>query len=476
MADEAGLSRFQGGRMGTALITAVTMCLVLGTTSPSLSSAPPPTASCIDILQSLNYWTQFVAHLRTADIRGAVRVAREYFEGDEKRARRAIQDFFRHGAYHCVIQYTNDYVRDFGLREDNFEILLYKAIAQQKLEMTGSAIETFESAVPFLRELDNVQQGRFAFLFFQLGKLHYENGSLSQAADHLRYGLVLAPQQVYYQILLGEVYEQLGERETARAHYDEVLESPHLTEEERAVIEIKAADLPGFHRTWPVPTGFGELMVQEKISLKIQPINGYDPAVDLDAICLLLLSKLRLRCEVLPPVELAETAFLDEDRDQYDGDRVLQELQSPHPPGTIRTYILLGITGHDIYGGESNFVFSWQNRNNAIGVVSSYRFIEPLDDFYEKRIVATRRLGIQFLSTAGSLLGFDRESKPHCPMAYPDGLEAFLQKGSKLCRSTIEQRDRLLSRIPGGVVHAIEPETAARIETVYTTYYFRSDQ
>jgi hypothetical protein len=99
------------------------------------------------------------------------------------------------------------------------------------------------------------------------------------------------------------------------------------------------------------------------------PLNVSDAAISWPDICRLPESKWLAPCEVLPPVTLEERPILDERRQQYDANQILNELE--------RRYS------------------------------------------YERSIVATRRLGIQFISTTGFLLGFARPTRPDCPLADP---------------------------------------------------------
>jgi len=129
------------------------------------------------------------------------------------------------------------------------------------------------------------------------------------------------------------------------------------------------------------------------------------------------------------------------------------------------------VTGRDIFGTETNFVFSWQDRRTGAGVISTYRFVADLEDFYERSIVATRRLGIQFLSTTGFLLGFARPTRPDCPLAYPNDFREFLMKSSKLCEQTVQERDALLKRA-GGAATRFGTSRADEIDRVYRAYHF----
>src|SRR5207247_2100445 len=86
-------------------------------------------------------------------------------------------------------------------------------------------------------------------------------------------------------------------------------------------------------------------------------------------------------------------------------------------------------------------------------------------------LVATRRVAIQALSTTGSMMGFMRQTRLDCPLAYPNDLRQFQLKASALCDSTITQRDALLREVAGPSV-PVTPERRAEIEKVYRAYYF----
>ena len=94
-----------------------------------------------------------------------------------------------------------------------------------------------------------------------------------------------------------------------------------------------------------------------------------------------------------------------------------------------------------------------------------------LEDFYEPGIIATRRLGIQFISTTGFMLGITRPTKPDCPMAYPRDFREFQQKGSKLCESMIRERDEVL-KARGGKAALFGARRNGETNRVYRAYYF----
>ena len=175
------------------------------------------------------------------------------------------------------------------------------------------------------------------------------------------------------------------------------------------------------------------------------------------------------RLSLLEPIQVDEATVLDPGRRQYDGDRILAELGRRYPKETRPHRFMVGLTTRDLFGPNTNYVFSWQNPGAGLGVVSAFRFLAGLDDFYERDVIATRRLAIQFISTTGSILGFTRPTRPDCAMAYPNDFKEFLQKSSNLCDSTAQQRDELLKRM-GESARPFEPSRRQAILEVYRTY------
>ena len=64
-----------------------------------------------------------------------------------------------------------------------------------------------------------------------------------------------------------------------------------------------------------------------------------------------------------------------------------------------------------------------------------------------------------------------RPTNPSCPTAYPHDLREFQQKSSKLCESTIRERDEVLKR-RGGKASQFGSQKHEEINRVYRAYYF----
>jgi predicted Zn-dependent protease len=150
---------------------------------------------------------------------------------------------------------------------------------------------------------------------------------------------------------------------------------------------------------------------------------------------------------------------------------MMAQLREPMTPVQRRYHEVVAVVDRDLFGPNTSFVFSWQGRadRGGIGVLSTYRFVEGLPDYYEPAIVATRRVAIQALSTTSRMFGFCRSTDPQCPTAYPESLHEFLQKRPRLSESEEQQRDELLAS-RGGTAELFGPARSAAIARVYRAY------
>ena len=168
---------------------------------------------------------------------------------------------------------------------------------------------------------------------------------------------------------------------------------------------------------------------------------------------------------------LPEEDLLARERGQYDANRLLEQLERRYPAAARPGEFVVGIVRRDIFGPGTRYVFSLQERSRRVGVVSSIRFVDDIEAYYEPDTIVTRRLGIQLLSTTGSLLGFSRATRPDCPTAYPNEFSEFLLKSAALCDSEIAQRDELLRRLSGPTA-PIGTARSQEIARVYRAYRF----
>lgn len=372
----------------------------------------------------------------------------------------------------AVVKKVDVFFRKHQLTNDNLQFLFFQAASYYRLGKIDNVIRAYDRSIPVIEKLNNVLQRRYAFVFFRLGLLHRQQRQYDVAIKCVEAGLLREPQNSYYQILLGELYRERGDRSRALKHFDELVRSSVLTSEEKTVVQIKLDRLN--------PEGVGSSvprveMAHERfypgLSFGIAPLNYSAPKTALYDICVLLESKWLVRCEVLPLLSLEEDKILDRERKQYSGERILDELKRRYPAATRRPRNVIALVGEDLFGSGTSYVFSWQSPGEGVGVVSARRFLNGLEDFYEPQTVVIRRLGIQFISATSSMLGFRRAIRADCPTAYPNDFREFQQKGSRLCESTVRQRDEVL-KTKGGTPGVVGAEKNEMINHVYRTYYF----
>jgi predicted Zn-dependent protease/predicted negative regulator of RcsB-dependent stress response len=390
------------------------------------------------------------------------------------RALQEIDQLFDAGRYDAVVGKADEFIAKYTTSIENASALFYKAESQYRLGQTDAAIQGYESGLATVEAIaNNVKQRSFAPAYFRLALLLRERNRLDAAVARVEAGLRLVPQLVDAQILLGQLLVEHGQRDRALKLYRSLLASSLPLNEERVVIGVKAVRLAGATQGAPVrPPPLRSALLYESPSIGIVPINQLPSEVALSDVCTILESIWRMRCEVLSAITIPEADVLVADRNQYDADRLLIELQRRVSAAPRRHTHILGITGRDIFAPQTSFVFSWQSGNEqaGVGVLSTSRFTSPISDYYEPAIVATRRIAIQALSTTGSMFGFTRPTDPECPLAYPESLREFQQKRLRLCDSDKQQRDQLLAR-RGGKTEAFGTVREAAIARVYRTYF-----
>jgi predicted Zn-dependent protease len=106
---------------------------------------------------------------------------------------------------------------------------------------------------------------------------------------------------------------------------------------------------------------------------------------------------------------------------------------------------VVGVTSHDMYAEDANFVFSISFPEWRVAVVSSYRLTERLPAYWDADVLATRRVLVELLSAIGTGLSLARPTSAHCPLAYPNSLKQFIERSDRLCDSTRTQWRSLLS-------------------------------
>jgi len=383
-----------------------------------------------------------------------------------------IQNLYWKGECSDVVVKTTNYFNKNELTKDNLYLAYYRADCLYGEKKDDEALKAYYFILPALKKFNNVHRRKYSDVYFHIGVLNYRKGLFKTAQEFVIEGLKHRSDTAYYQILLGEIYLARGSAKKALSHFNDLLTHFQTTKEQRIVLQIKVNrlgknDMP---KVFEVPD-FSDFQFYDGFSMKIQPINQYNTDLPLEKLCLLLESKFGFKCEVMPPLLLKEEVIWDEARGQYKADVILSELETLFPDRKLNQYGVLAITGKDIFGGNTNFVFSWQNWGTKVGVISSQRFSEHLDVWYEPETLLVRRLGIQLISTTGSILKFPRPTKPYCPLAYPDSFYEFLEKDSKLCESTIKFQRIAMQPFPGSYSEPPHGKIKA-FQKLYAQFHF----
>ena len=384
-----------------------------------------------------------------------------------------IVRLFYAGRFDAVVREAGPLLARHGLTTTSVSIVLMEAESRLRLGEPDEAIRAYEQALSVISTLDNVQQRRFAFVFFRLATLARQKRQLDEAAEKAQTGLRLEPQNTVAQILLGDIFTERGERARALTHFKDVAASSFPTNEQRAVLAIKIDRLATGRIGASVrPPDLRGAHLHDGFSIGLVPLTDLPTDVALADVCVALEAAWRIGCEVLAPIAIPDAEVFVAERDQYDADRLLEQLRRRFPVANHPRRYLIAVVGRDLFGPKTSYVFSWQTRggDGGTGVISAYRFGAGLDDFYEPAVVLMRRVIIQAISTSGSMLGFTRPTNPECPTAFPVNFHEFAQKRAQLCASDEEQRETLL-RARGGAAKIFGEARGREIDRVYRAYY-----
>jgi predicted Zn-dependent protease len=367
---------------------------------------------------------------------------------------------YNSGDYRSAIDSADTYLEGRPQNEFTVEMHIYRAMAYQKLGENERAIQDYASVLPYIRNLSQVSQRDYSFVFFELGDLSRDKGNDEDAERYYREGLLLEPQSDVYQVMLGQVLEDTGK--DALTHYEQLLSRGDVSPEERYILEEKIAKLGG-KPILPKQPVLDKYYPYFKILLV--PINNHDPSLPYDDLCLALYGRLGVECAV------REAAVLDiQQKDgQYDADDILDELYGKYH-SMRRLGTLIAITGTDITMNDTNYVYSLIGFEHSLGVVSSYRFNQTLPDVDEKHDVYFRRVLIQLMSASLQQMGVERASMPQCPTAYPNSQADFSLKGLTLCPQEKSQIDAMLANATSQMIPYPEADRQ-RIIAVYEKYH-----
>jgi len=277
---------------------------------------------------------------------------------DEQADVETIARLFYARRFDAVVREAGPLLARHGLTPTSVSIVLFEAESRLRLGERDEAIRAYEQALPVISTLNNVQQRRFAFVFFRLATLAREKRQLDQAVEKAETGLRLEPQNTWAQILLGELFTERGERARALTHFKDVAASSFPTNEERAVLAIKIDRLATGRIGASVrPPDLRGAHLHEGVSIGLVPLADLPKDVALADVCVALEAAWRIGCEVLAPIAIPDAEVFVAERVQYDADRLLEELRRRFPVANHPRRYLIAVAGRDLFGRRRRTYF-----------------------------------------------------------------------------------------------------------------------
>ena len=322
--------------------------------------------------------------------------------------------------------------------------LALQSFAARRLLAAGlreEAVAVLERMLPHLWTLDDVQRGRHIASAFLLARLYLDAARSRDAEALLRSALEVEPSNFEHHLLLARALAANGTPEAAREHYARVAAFTGLLPEDQALVRIEMAR-HGFAE--PPPTRPRTFIAQRMIELVA--LSDFRYADRLADMCTYLEYTFQIGCAVTTHASFSFEGTKGTLRGGYNVDTLLTRLGAEFPNPLSRGYVMIAVTDKDIFMPGTRFVFSMQNYQTGQAILSTHRLFDENRPMYAREEILMRRLAIQLTSSVGQLFGLARGGDPNCPLAYPNGLYAFLLKDNALCPSDEQGMQELLAR------------------------------
>jgi len=166
-----------------------------------------------------------------------------------------------------------------------------------------------------------------------------------------------------------------------------------------------------------------------------------------------LKEEIKKKAEEESPQAVANIDYLfgrmDEYGYQWDATPMMEHLShavAPYFSKDKRTMVV-GVTGTDIYTGESNFVFSLYGglTDSPVSILSYAKMAAKTTGESQSRKRLTERLAKELVPASLKKLNIPRSMDPQCPYSYSSGLDRLDEKTLELSRPVAAAIERFRS-------------------------------
>jgi archaemetzincin len=144
----------------------------------------------------------------------------------------------------------------------------------------------------------------------------------------------------------------------------------------------------------------------------------------------------RFRTEVtVSRCEFDYSAFLDQQRNQYNSSALVERLEQDRPPSVCK---VLAVTGLDLFIPVLTFVFGEARLNGQCAIVSSYRLDNRFYGLAQNPALLRERLLKEAVHELGHTFGLFHCHNPECVMRSSTYVEEIDYKSSRLCERCLD--------------------------------------
>lgn len=376
-----------------------------------------------------------------------------------------IQKSLENEDYANMLVFIDELVKNGQPNEDNLFFFALRGRANQEMGNSDAAQKDYALVLPLVEKLFNTKQREYDFVFFDLARIYLQRNDLASAEEYYKKGLVINSGDAAASLELGQVYENSGQREKAISHY-QGLQKSFTNSEAQFIAAYKLDQLSNAkHKSGFSPNG----NIYELFPVRIYPTSDF-PNLDLAELCNVLEVRLSQSCEIMPRLAIDFSKIDTLETGNLNASRFVDEAVRQNPKNQQEGYITIMLTNKNIGKGDARFLFSFQDYDRDVAIVSVSTIGRFLPQIAEKNLVLNRRVALQLISAAGQVLGHDRDEFPTCPLANINSFDEFTNRKTILCQPTLGKYEQWL-KDNSNFMRKITDQEIAEMSRVYEKYY-----